>query len=754
MKRRLCTLVAMCIVTAQLLDAQSIRWLDTMGEPPLPKKPRAFYATVVLDEFAGNTLAMQGSIHNLTEVPPTETFVRLSGFLNISTSDHYSISIKWQTSFGTAPIFGVNGDYGLRRETLVLDGAKDSLSNQYVLAGSANFRPAFYIGNHPAYPTPNFINLPSGYASGRALGISHDARYIVGFLSDINRSTAVPFYCIRQSNTTTALQLPAGYPRGIAVDVSNTGVIVGEAYPPNSTTGVPVRWQNNTSSPQIMSLPSGYNRAKVLRISNDGANALGIAYSNSGAAVVLWNFTSPNTIYTTTNSQVEADMNPMGNTVYILDNRILYRGNPFTPQFIADYSSLYERMSGLRLSSTTGRTGGIVLLRQGKLYYGNISVDFSAISDVETYSSAYPTAISSDGKFMTVEERFNLDNTIARSYVVDTNYDNSDTARGVEIHPDGCYAWDISDGGRYNHRVIVGAYNYSESYKPLVFEVTSPPIQLTRIPTDAPPIVMLPPTSISADGTVFLARGRGINDSYLWVYDGSNSIYRISSPFTNIRFDELSGNGRYVVGADINQGGRMLIYDRQNNSSSTHSVTSNYFYVTNDRRAVFTDNSGNIVVWNQTSSTTYSNYTMFPFNYVSADGRWIISRYVQGSTRYGALIDTQTNTAYRLDTHFSSILCSRCSLDFPAAISRNGRYIVGVGTKDGMPTFYLLDTIGCQPHDGDVDNNRCVDDADLLAILFNFGSTGSSLGRVDVNCDEVVDDADLLIVLFNFGSGC
>jgi hypothetical protein len=48
----------------------------------------------------------------------------------------------------------------------------------------------------------------------------------------------------------------------------------------------------------------------------------------------------------------------------------------------------------------------------------------------------------------------------------------------------------------------------------------------------------------------------------------------------------------------------------------------------------------------------------------------------------------------------------------------------------------------------------CVDDADLLAILFAFGSTGSNVGRADINCDGVVDDADLLTVLFNFGSGC
>ncbi len=54
---------------------------------------------------------------------------------------------------------------------------------------------------------------------------------------------------------------------------------------------------------------------------------------------------------------------------------------------------------------------------------------------------------------------------------------------------------------------------------------------------------------------------------------------------------------------------------------------------------------------------------------------------------------------------------------------------------------------------GDVNGDGCVDDADLLAVLFAFGQTGSELPE-DVNGDGTVDDADLLIVLFNFGRGC
>lgn len=76
------------------------------------------------------------------------------------------------------------------------------------------------------------------------------------------------------------------------------------------------------------------------------------------------------------------------------------------------------------------------------------------------------------------------------------------------------------------------------------------------------------------------------------------------------------------------------------------------------------------------------------------------------------------------------------------------------GGKLGLGVAVYRAAASCTPHNGDVDNNRCVDDADLLSVLFAFGQTGANLGRVDVNCDQVVDDADLLIVLFNFGQGC
>jgi len=70
----------------------------------------------------------------------------------------------------------------------------------------------------------------------------------------------------------------------------------------------------------------------------------------------------------------------------------------------------------------------------------------------------------------------------------------------------------------------------------------------------------------------------------------------------------------------------------------------------------------------------------------------------------------------------------------------------------GPYIVYIDDVETYVPVSGDVDDNGCVDDADLLQVLFAFGATGPN--DADVNCDRVVDDADLLTVLFNFGTGC
>lgn len=54
---------------------------------------------------------------------------------------------------------------------------------------------------------------------------------------------------------------------------------------------------------------------------------------------------------------------------------------------------------------------------------------------------------------------------------------------------------------------------------------------------------------------------------------------------------------------------------------------------------------------------------------------------------------------------------------------------------------------------GDVNNDLCVDDSDLLMVLFAYGQTGENLPE-DLDGNGIVDDSDLLLVLFHFGQNC
>jgi hypothetical protein len=79
---------------------------------------------------------------------------------------------------------------------------------------------------------------------------------------------------------------------------------------------------------------------------------------------------------------------------------------------------------------------------------------------------------------------------------------------------------------------------------------------------------------------------------------------------------------------------------------------------------------------------------------------------------------------------------------------------LNLGINSGVPVTLEIDNIRIyrKAIAGDVNCDGCVDDADLLTVLFEFGST--AITPADVNGDGVVDDADLLEVLFNFGNGC
>jgi probable HAF family extracellular repeat protein len=136
---------------------------------------------------------------------------------------------------------------------------------------------------------------------------------------------------------------------------------------------------------------------------------------------------------------------------------------------------------------------------------------------------------------------------------------------------------------------------------------------------------------------------------------------------------------------------------------------------------------------------------------VSADGTVVVGyAYAAGQAR--AFRWTASRGMEDLNITYASLLTDGSLLWEAFAISTDGRYIVGWGRNaaTGRGEAFLLDT--GFPLRGDVDRNGCVDDADLLAVLFAFG--GQGYRNEDLNWDGIIDDADLLIVLFHFGSGC
>ncbi|MCS7064836.1 MAG: hypothetical protein NZL85_01035, partial [Fimbriimonadales bacterium] len=88
------------------------------------------------------------------------------------------------------------------------------------------------------------------------------------------------------------------------------------------------------------------------------------------------------------------------------------------------------------------------------------------------------------------------------------------------------------------------------------------------------------------------------------------------------------------------------------------------------------------------------------------------------------------------------------------ALSADGTVVVGTGENpSGRSEAWIAIIPRTDRHMADVDLSGCVDDADLLRVLFSFGDTGY-FPPADLNYDTVVDDADLLMVLFSFGDGC
>ena len=135
---------------------------------------------------------------------------------------------------------------------------------------------------------------------------------------------------------------------------------------------------------------------------------------------------------------------------------------------------------------------------------------------------------------------------------------------------------------------------------------------------------------------------------------------------------------------------------------------------------------------------------------VSADGSVIVGIAMGADTR--AFRWTASRGMEDLNITYANLLAGGSQLMAAYAISPDGRYIVGRGYNAATrrAEAFLLDT-GFPPR-GDVNRSGCVDDADLLAVLFVFGERGYRAEDIDWN--GTIDDADLLQVLLHFGDGC
>ncbi|GIV10290.1 MAG: hypothetical protein KatS3mg019_2381 [Fimbriimonadales bacterium] len=112
-----------------------------------------------------------------------------------------------------------------------------------------------------------------------------------------------------------------------------------------------------------------------------------------------------------------------------------------------------------------------------------------------------------------------------------------------------------------------------------------------------------------------------------------------------------------------------------------------------------------------------------------------------------ASVNNNAQFAFRVVTIFDPATNQYTAANFPNNPS-------ATYSSNGTLRYDLIEVLGTEVSsgpEGDVNGDGCVDDADLLVVLFNFGNEG---GQGDVNSDNIVDDADLLVVLFNFGAGC
>lgn len=275
---------------------------------------------------------------------------------------------------------------------------------------------------------------------------------------------------------------------------------------------------------------------------------------------------------------------------------------------------------------------------------------------------------------------------------------------------------------------------------------------------------------VSADGTVVVGWARSPLRAFRWTAGtGMQSLGTLGGSTSEAR--DVSENGTVVVGRSLNHLnetwafwwklplGMQGLYPLAACCGEANGVSDNGLVIVGHSHSAQTERWHACMWWWDLSTFVTSDLGTLGGDESEAlactDNRIVVGWSHNSAGQRRAFRWTTESGMEDLSATYAYLLTQGSYLSYAYDISPNGRYLVGQGynAQTGRDEAFLLDII-CLVHNGDVDRNGCVDDADLLSVLFAFGQTGNALGRVDVNCDGVVDDSDLLEVLFNFGSGC
>lgn len=148
--------------------------------------------------------------------------------------------------------------------------------------------------------------------------------------------------------------------------------------------------------------------------------------------------------------------------------------------------------------------------------------------------------------------------------------------------------------------------------------------------------------------------------------------------------------------------------------------TSEARLVSGDGRVIYGYSGDRIFRWTpetgmQALSGADTPWYIFATNY---DGSVLVGR--QRGDEYDTPVYwTPDNGVQDLNNLFGHLLGAEDRFVNCTGMSSNGRFIVGLGIKEGQPAAFLLDTQCVLP--SDINQDGVVDDADLLEVLFQFG---------------------------------